>query len=166
MELIKQAEALAREQHAEQLYNGLPYFEGHILPVKNKLAEYGFVDRKWAITAILHDVIEDGFKHLTPLERKALIAIQFGGEIADLVWSISGFGKTRKERNADMYAKLLIDPRGAPAKLADRLINANGPLIEMYRKEQAEFEQIIRPHVPEAMWAELEEIFAEEAVTA
>jgi hypothetical protein len=80
---------------------------------------------------------------------------------------VSGFGETRKIRNADMKAKIIQDWTGLVPilKLADRIYNvrhsrAGSGHFEMYWKELPEFETYIRPHVPEAMWQELLDTFA------
>jgi (p)ppGpp synthase/HD superfamily hydrolase len=119
---------------------------------KPVLAQYGFQSEFWSLFASLHDALEDTLKYMAPLARRGLTAQLFGEEVGRVV---SGFGETRKIRNADIKAKIIEDVSklSAIGKLADRIANATtrevrcspkgSSYFEMYRKELRDFETTI-----------------------
>lgn len=151
----------ARGCHGDQTWGGHPY-EVHLLRVASVLEDFGFVGFTWRTAALLHDVAEDCLPDLLPQERRELIAETYGDEVAALVWAVSGFGENRKIRNADIYAKLAEFPKACILKCADRIVNVEQTVadrsrhISMYLKEREKFEQVVRAHVPPAMWTRLE----------
>lgn len=152
MTLVEKAKVLALSRH-QNLYDGLPYGEAHLAVVVSILERHGLGD-EFLAGGWLHDIIED-----TATTLEELVA-EFGETIALDVWAVTGVGENRRARNAAIYEKIAARPRAAVLKLADRIANARGHLIEMYRKEMPAFEQIVRPHVPTEMWVELEAIFS------
>lgn len=74
-----------------------------------------FVDLQTAMAA--HDIIED-----TDLVYGDIMKM-FGTRVADLVYSVSGHGKTRKERVERQMKQLTEFPLGFLLKFCDRLAN-------------------------------------------
>ena len=143
--------------HAGQLYGGKPY-ETHLAAVVKVLDDFDF-DEVYRQAAWLHDVVED-----TPIEL-AGIRLRFGDAVAAMVDSVTGLGPTRKDRNARIYAGLAACPAAAAVKLADRIANveaapAGSEHRMRYRREADEFEAVVRPNVPPAMWSRLERALA------
>lgn len=150
------AEAVARHWHGRQRYgNGRPYPDEHLAFVVQVLRDCGFGDDEDLIAAgWLHDILED-----TDFSSPEFLRI-FGREVFVLVDACSGFGKNRAERNARIYRLIQETPRAAIVKLADRIANveASAPgsgYRSMYWKEIDGFDQAIRPHVPDRMWARM-----------
>jgi (p)ppGpp synthase/HD superfamily hydrolase len=96
----------------------------------------------------------------TSLEREE-IERAFGGDVAALVWAVTGVGETRKERVASAYAKMRAHPPAVTLKLADRIANSeasrrnNSRLHTMYREELPGFEVALGAHGDPAMWSRL-----------
>jgi RimJ/RimL family protein N-acetyltransferase len=147
------ARALARSAHAAQRYGEAPYLS-HLASVRGILRDFGH-EGALAVAAWLHDAVED-----TSLEREE-IERAFGGDVAALVWAVTGVGETRKERVASAYAKMRAYPQAVTLKLADRIANSeasrrNNPrLYAMYREELPGFEAALGAHGDPAMWARL-----------
>jgi (p)ppGpp synthase/HD superfamily hydrolase len=167
-ELADLAYGMAVRLHGEtgQTYDGVPYAETHCVGVRDVLAEFGFTSTFWRIVAMLHDVPEDTMADKTPEQRFDYLVDHFGELVANVVWTVSGFGPNRKARNADIKAKIIGDTtRLSPIlKCADRIYNARHSIEgaghwKMYRDEMADFESYIRPHVPEEMWNTLAGLF-------
>ena len=101
----------------------------------------------------------------TPVELAA-IADRFGLEAASMVDAVTGFGATRAERNARIYAGIVREPRAAVVKLADRIANVEAARVgsdhgARYAREADAFAEVVRPHVPPAMWSRLEAALAQ-----
>jgi (p)ppGpp synthase/HD superfamily hydrolase len=88
----------------------------------------------------------------------------FGSEVSELVWSVTGIGSTRAERNQSQYIKLIEYPKGVTLKLADRIanvqacINTNNTKLDMYRKEYPTFFQLLHEYGDPQMWEFLSEL--------
>lgn len=150
------ARRFAVRAHGEQKYGDNPY-SYHLSLVEDVLTDFHYATDTWRAAAWLHDVVEDtewGIEYIHDL---------FGGDVAALVWAVTGIGKNRKERNANIYSKIERYPQAAILKCADRIVNVemtmrdNHPSHgEMYRKEMPRFAEVVKPHVPDVMWARLE----------
>lgn len=125
-------------KHDGQLYGTLPYTV-HLTAVRQVLADFG-AEPAVCVAAWLHDVLED-----TDADRAELEAM-FGDHVVDLVWAVTGEGRTRRERVASMHRKVVAaGPLAAELKLADRIANveacvaagtAKAGLLGTYRSEQ------------------------------
>lgn len=145
----------ANEAHGEQKYGDMPY-SAHLKAVEAVLEDFGYTAYKWKAAAWLHDIVED-----TKITLSDIIS-EFGVEIAELVISVTGQGKNRKERTANILHKLQWCPEACILKCADRIANCEqGAKNDMYRAEMREFQLVVKPHVPETMWNRLEEALNE-----
>lgn len=146
--------------HGGQKYGEQPY-SVHLIAVAHTLWVYG-ADEPLIVAGYLHDTIEDTKTTVEDLR------VEFGQEVADLVWAVTGVGANRKERCASAYVKMKAYPRSVTLKLADRLVNvetAKGNKSRqwgMYCKEHPKFVSELRPHGPAVMWNALDELFAPE----
>ena len=154
---MEDARSFAIAAHAGQLYGGKPY-ESHLAAVVQVLDDFGFGE-EYCQAAWLHDVVED-----TPIELAEIRSL-FGDAVAAMVDAVSGIGPTREVRNARIYGGLRACPAAAAVKLADRIANveaapAGSEHRARYRREADEFEAVVRPCVPPAMWSRLERALA------
>lgn len=144
--LEDRARDFAIKAHGAQLYGDKPY-SVHLVAVRDVVKSYNLPEYL-RVSAWLHDVLEDTAVTADELEAN------FGALVKNMVWCVTGVGRTRKERNASVYAKLRRDPRApvpdaAALKVCDRIVNLeksaeNAPrLFAMYLSEQAEFETAI-----------------------
>jgi (p)ppGpp synthase/HD superfamily hydrolase len=153
--------SFAVERHGTQQYAGQPYAY-HLERVEQTLIRFKYDSAAYRASALLHDVIEDTETSL------AEIINRFGGEVARLVWAVTGVGANRKERNQSIYEKLADYPAACPLKTADRIVNhetslhdpdLKGPSVKhlrMYLGERAQFEKAVKGHVSPAMWTALQ----------
>lgn len=146
---VSDARVLAVEVHATQTYNGQPYLV-HLDHVHSLACFYG-APLAVRVAAYLHDMMED--QGIT----FAVLSSRFGGEVAEMVWSVSGFGETRRERTACIHKKLALRPSDAYLKLLDRLgncLNAKETgqvkLLKMYRQEMPAYSAMFEAAHPEA----------------
>lgn len=152
--------AAAIAAHGDQKYGTKPYWR-HLQDVEDILKDYGFVSSTYQAAAWLHDVVEDTSVTIDD------VFDQFGEEVSRLVWAVTGVGHNRRTRQASIIKKLHNTKEACPLKLADRIANLEAAIQEgntqgkfsMYYKEQAEFEKVVRKHVPEEMWTRLEQAF-------
>ncbi len=136
----EKARAFALMAHRDQKYGTEPYAV-HLAAVRQVLADFGITNPYLLQAAWLHDTIEDTTVTWSDIAR------EFGSRVADLVWAVSGFGSTRKQRNLNAYSKIqnFPNPWAAALKTADRIANVeasqkNRPdLFEMYAREQGGF---------------------------
>jgi (p)ppGpp synthase/HD superfamily hydrolase len=153
------SERLAIIAHGNQKYGDHPY-DYHLSRVVKVLQDYGFTDRKWVDAGWLHDALEDTM--LTVHDLTSLYDL----EVADMIVCVSGYGKNRKERQADILNKLQFNKDACILKLADRIVNVGFSLhttneikFEMYKSEQEAFAKVVQPNVPQDMWEELKNMF-------
>ena len=155
MNIEHEAYKIAMRYHGEQMYGDKPY-EVHLQAVRNVLVEFGHKDPLMLASAWLHDILED-----TDYPVRAL-ANNFGSEISDMVYAVSGFGANRKARAASAYVKIRKNPNAAILKAADRIANMRaskgGPHEQMYLKAWPDFEQWIGFIIPSDMMRELERL--------
>ena len=152
-ELEEQARAFAIERHGAQKYGMQPY-RHHLEQVRRVLASFD-LHGALGVAAWLHDVVED-----TKTSREE-IAQRFGDEVAQLVWAVTGVGKSRPERNASMYLKVRAHPPAALLKLADRIANVEASRevpekLAMYAAELPAFREHLQSLGDERMWERLE----------
>lgn len=147
------ARAFALVAHADQKYGELPYI-AHLHAVRTVLLDFGY-SAPFTLAAWLHDVVED-----TPVTRDE-VAANFGEEVADLVWAVTGVGETRSERVHAAYEKIKENPPAAVLKLADRIANSEASRdypkkLALYRGEHASFKEHLGTLGDPRMWARLE----------
>jgi len=106
-----------------------------------------------------HDLETD-----TTVTREELQKV-IGEEAEDLVWSVSGFGYNRKERNKDEINKTKKNRDSVFVKLCDRIANvknskhSNVNLFKMYKKEHTHFEESLYIKGEyDIMWKELNDL--------
>lgn len=107
--------------------------------------------------AYLHDVLEDTL--VTPED----LCQEFGAEVTGIVQAVTyPASGTRRERQAETFLRTRKDPRAVIVKLADRVANVDASastprFYEMYRREHAEFEALLRrPGEYDALWDHIE----------
>lgn len=135
---VEKAREYAIRHHGEQMFGEQPYYYHldmvHAIVVKFELGE------EYEIAAYLHDLLED-----TPITKEEL-SKEFGNEIADMVFCVSGFGSNRQEKQKDIHIKLQTNVKSVNLKMCDRLANLrtsklNKPkLFQRYCKEHELFE--------------------------
>jgi (p)ppGpp synthase/HD superfamily hydrolase len=139
--LVHNALQFAIFAHGNQMYGNFPYIV-HLSDVHKILREYHYDDEEILAASFLHDTIED-----CGVSRE-MIEARFGEKVAKYVWAVSGFGANRKERKADMLAKLQDFPKAVSLKMADRYANIlncqtfNPRLLEMYKKEYSDYDTL------------------------
>lgn len=138
---ISKARQFAYKAHGNQCYgDGLPYVV-HLQAVDSVLLSFGLNDCNLRMAAWTHDVLEDTnetYEHL--LE-------EFGDFVANIVACVTEpKGGNRRWRHEQTYPKIAENAGAILVKLADRIANVEfgGKLVDMYRKEQEEFEAAIR----------------------
>jgi (p)ppGpp synthase/HD superfamily hydrolase len=153
--IVALAQRLAHEAHAGQTYNGRPYTE-HCRQVVCLLAQYGYIDHNILAAGWLHDALED--TNLLPSQIE-----QFCGPVVlSYVEACTGVGRNRRERNADIAAKLAHFPSAIPIKVADRIANVSScwenrdSRLFMYHREYRDFRAVVRGHVDRVMLADLD----------
>jgi (p)ppGpp synthase/HD superfamily hydrolase len=134
--MINRAKTIAIAAHSGQTYGAFPY-SIHLAAVEEVISRFGFGhDTELRAAAWLHDVLED-----TDLNIETL-RMEFGDRVAEAVFAVTdGEGANRKERKAQVYAKIRANGDDALiVKLADRIANVEaGGKVDMYRKEQDTF---------------------------
>lgn len=133
--LAQRAQKFAEIAHEGQFYGDEEYAFSHLPEVVKVLADFGYDSEVWQARGWLHDVMEDTQTSVN------YILEDFGSEVAWPCWAVSGFGPSRKIRNADIKTKLGIYGFDAQVlKVADRIANCErGAKNDMYRKEYPEF---------------------------
>jgi len=135
-EPIARALAKASEDHAGQVRNGsggLPYIE-HPRMVAATLATRGYPDATLA-AALLHDVVEDSDTTVEDLRA------EFGGEIADLVATLSDDESIEdyRERKEEHRARVAdVDGDALAIYAADKLTNLTTVRESVRREGEAE----------------------------
>jgi (p)ppGpp synthase/HD superfamily hydrolase len=147
------ARAFAVKKHGDQKYGERKYVF-HLDQVAALCRYYGLSAAE-RVAAYLHDTMED-----TDTSNEEL-TLRFGKEPAELVYAVSGEGKTRAECRASIIAKLTAYPEAVNLKLLDRLANVKAclkegklHLVAMYRDEMPYYAPLFSQGHPDA-WAEL-----------
>ena len=150
----------AIDAHGAQMYGDKPYAV-HLMSVAEVLLDFGYNEDKWQAAAWLHDVLEDTLAEGTDIQN------QWGVEVYDLVYAVTGEGANRREKQASIIQKLHANKDACILKLADRIANLEAAIVEhnssgkmaMYYKELPAFEKVVRKHTPPAMWDRLCDAF-------
>jgi (p)ppGpp synthase/HD superfamily hydrolase len=138
-DLEQKAYLFAKQYHRDQKYGEHPYTY-HLGAVVNILESAGLQSDEWTCAGWLHDVVED------TIATHAMVRAEFNEEVHRLVYCVTGHGRNRKERNADIYDKLDEYPPARNLKLADRIANVehsinsgNVDKFSMYYQEHLTF---------------------------
>lgn len=153
MKTLQEITDYAEKCHSgvNQMYDGKPYFEAHVLRVAHTGAMfvteyYHYLTRdvrEEIIAACLcHDILEDTLESYNDL-MKAVDS----KEVAEMVYAVTNEkGRNRKERARDSYYDGIRNVEFATlVKLADRYANLSyskktgSRMFKMYRKEHDEF---------------------------
>jgi len=165
---IQDVAAFAKQRHGTQEYvPGHLHYDFHLVRVTQKLSMHGFTDYNYQAGGWTHDLIEDTETTLQELVERC------GHFVGALVWCVTGIGHNRKTRNQNIADKCALFPPACILKTADRLVNhetsicdpgKNGePSIKhllMYLNEREKFEAMVKGHIPESMWDELQRQYA------
>lgn len=114
-QLISQAAIYASLMHKDQKYGQRPYTFHLKMVVDIVRANNGTHEQIAA--AWLHDTVEDTTATREDIEQ------QFGNEVAEMVWALTGVGQTREECIESAIKKIAATPNAGLIKLADRFAN-------------------------------------------
>lgn len=152
------AENFAIQAHGSQTYGGKPYrthLEAVVGILQSELRHWSQIDN--AVRAgWLHDTIEDTDTTYVDLWT------HFGRDVADAVAACSGFGTTRRDRQARIAAAIRLLKSESPeayriavaVKTADRIANVeasaadNARLFKMYLSERETFHEGVARFAP------------------
>lgn len=123
---IDLARKLATAAHKNQLYGTQPYMV-HIEDVVRRVKQITD-DPEIICAAYLHDVVEDSDIGIAEIRQ------QFGQNVANMVWAVTGIGANREEKMANAIAKIARTPGADFVKSADRLSNAAASKAEKKMK--------------------------------
>jgi len=139
---VRRSREIAINLHANQYYANQP-FSIHLDEVYKVTVDFS-LDIPLRVAAFLHDSLED-----TNTSRN-YIREKFGPVVDLLVWSVTGVGDNRQQRNADIYQKLQDFPTAKDLKVADRIANLESSknrnlprFLKMYRSEHEEFSRAV-----------------------
>jgi (p)ppGpp synthase/HD superfamily hydrolase len=138
---VYRAKRYAVRAHGDQKYGDEFPYALHLQAVESVLLRFGIFDEDLRVAAWLHDVLED-----TDAEYEDLVTF-FGREIADIVAALTEpKGGNRKWRHAQTYPRIAQNYKSVLVKVADRIANveSGGRLVEMYRKEHADFKTALQ----------------------
>jgi len=183
LELAFAAREFAVKHHGDQKYGEAPYVShldhvatlcllheptlGVYAPSGDGFNRFRFLIVDCLVVAFLHDVVED-----TDVTADQVRTI-FGDLAAECVASLSDPpGKSRKERKAALHAHLSGLHEGTAhgavtlaVKKMDRLANLqqcvkdeNHGLLDMYKKEHAEFRKAVHRGHQDQAWSEIDRI--------
>lgn len=154
--MTEKAFQYAEKAHGLQMYGDKPYVY-HLAAVVAVLRDFGFNDGVMIAAGWLHDTVEDTHATIEDIDR------EFGDEVADLVWAVTGVGENRKERNESIHRKITAHPPAAIIKTVDRIANVESAkvwqprLFAMYQKEGGDFIALVEDKIPPAMLTRLKE---------
>jgi (p)ppGpp synthase/HD superfamily hydrolase len=140
-DIESQAKILAIDAHKNQKYGVHPYVT-HLADVVARVKTIT-QDPEIIAAAWLHDTVEDTDVTLEQIKQ------QFGDNVANIVWAVTGRGESRKEKMANAIAKIAQTPGSELVKSADRLSNvsaslANNPKkLKMYRDEHKDLSPVL-----------------------
>lgn len=134
MILLQLAKEFAAKKHEGQMYGNHPYTK-HLQDVYD-LACLFQLSEKVKISAWLHDTLEDTQTFTFEL------AENFGSEIEDIVYAVTGYGDNRKQKNADALRKILKNKEAARLKICDRIAN----ILECQKTDKKRFGMYIKEH--------------------
>jgi (p)ppGpp synthase/HD superfamily hydrolase len=125
-DLVQRAMQLATHAHRDQKYGTQPYVV-HLADVVARVKTIT-QDPEVIAAAWLHDTIEDTQVTYGDVER------QFGKNVADMVWAVTGVGHNREAKMANAIEKIAKTPGSELVKSADRLSNAAASKAEQKHK--------------------------------
>jgi (p)ppGpp synthase/HD superfamily hydrolase len=135
---VEKARNYAIQHHGDQMFGEQPYYY-HLDMVHAIVIQFG-LGEEYEIAAYLHDLLED-----TELSKEQL-SKDFGKDIAEMVFCVSGFGQNRQEKQKNIHDKMLTNIKSVNLKMCDRLANLrtskiNKPkLYQRYCKEHEDFQ--------------------------
>lgn len=172
-ELVRTARAYATACHADanHTYDDRPY-SFHLEMVADMVLRFRDLlpeeHRALALAgAWVHDVIEDARQTYNDVANATTI------EVAEIAYALTNEkGRTRAERANDRYYDgLRANPVAHFVKICDRLANAThaastaSRMVEVYRREYAEFRAKLWREEFEAMFAHLEALLGVDSAT-
>jgi len=145
--MVGRARQIAIKAHGDQKYGEWPY-SSHLEATANVLAEFLSYSPELLAAAWLHDTPEDTSETLASLEAQAVS----GGVLRLVDACTDGPGKNRKERKQRPLDLIPNVQNSVLLKLGDRIANVRAALhdeskrglLDMYRKEQAEFYRALK----------------------
>lgn len=141
VDIEAKAKNLAIDAHKHQKYGEHPYIT-HLADVVARVTTIT-QDPEIIAAAWLHDTVEDTEVTIEQIKQ------QFGDNVANIVWAVTGHGENRKEKMANAIAKIAQTPGSELVKSADRLSNvsaslANNPKkLKMYRDEHKDLSPVL-----------------------
>ncbi len=141
-DIVKSAMQLATYAHRNQKYGERPYVT-HLADVVARVKTIT-QDPEVIAAAWLHDIIEDTQVTYGDVER------QFGKNVADMVWAVTGVGHDRAAKMANAIEKIAKTPGAELVKSADRLSNARASkeekkmkLYQRYKDEHKDLSPVL-----------------------
>ena len=135
MNLVRQAEEFARQEHYYLRYDIHPFVK-HLEDVITVMRRFNQTDSNLLAAAWLHDIVEDTGVSI------GIVRDKFGRQIAELVDALTdGKEGNRKQRKERPYKLIPQVPGAIIVKLADRIanveycFNTKSPLLQMYKRE-------------------------------
>jgi (p)ppGpp synthase/HD superfamily hydrolase len=125
-DLVRRAMQKASFAHKDQKYGTQPYVV-HLADVVARVKTIT-QDPEVIAAAWLHDIIEDTQVTYGDVER------EFGKNVADMVWAVTGVGHDRAAKMANAIEKIAQTPGAELVKSADRLSNAAASKAEQKHK--------------------------------
>jgi (p)ppGpp synthase/HD superfamily hydrolase len=125
-DMVKRAMQMASFAHRDQKYGERPYVT-HLADVVARVKTIT-QDPEIIAAAWLHDTIEDTQITYGDVER------EFGKNVADIVWAVTGVGHDRAAKMANAIEKIAKTPGSELVKSADRLSNASASKDEKKMK--------------------------------
>ena len=125
-DMVKRAMQMASFAHRDQKYGERPYVT-HLADVVARVKTIT-QDPEVIAAAWLHDTIEDTQITYGDVER------EFGKNVADMVWAVTGVGHDRAAKMANAIEKIAKTPGAELVKSADRLSNAAASKAEQKHK--------------------------------
>jgi (p)ppGpp synthase/HD superfamily hydrolase len=141
-DLVHRAMQLAAYAHRHQKYGERPYVT-HLADVVARVKTIT-QDPEVIAAAWLHDIIEDTQTTYGDIER------QFGKNVANMVWAVTGIGQDRAAKMANAIEKIAQTPGAELVKSADRLSNASASkeekkmkLYQRYKDEHKDLSPVL-----------------------
>ena len=170
---LKEVRDYVAEKHATQMYGDEPYMV-HLdmvfktlkdlldkqIGTKCEVSESVYLNL--LTSAYCHDIVEDQDVTVDELKEK------YNEDVAQMVWAVTGVGKTRKECTQDTVEKLLKKISAVDVKIIDRYcnlmcsINFNKiSLVERYLSEVKDYKEVFEFALPDS-----QELFRKEVERA
>jgi (p)ppGpp synthase/HD superfamily hydrolase len=174
MDQLTSAKNFATRIHVmenHQWYGNILPYTHHLADVERVLIRFNYKEEFIRVAAWFHDAPEDTRGKNNEIKSRDIEEL-YGEEVANLVEAVTSEpGPNRKTRNALTYPKIrAAGPYAIALKLADRIANVefgldndNKKMVDMYRKEYADFKHgiFVGPAMDERlalMWRHLDEL--------